>query len=79
MSPRYNDNRKTPRPEENQEGILKICAFCQKIQQRYSGPGESAIGIVYLTIRIHLKSCCIFPQKVATTTCSGSRKGRVGA
>ena len=79
MSPRYNDNTKRPRPEENQEGILKIYAFCQKIQQRYSGPGESAIGIAYLSVRIHLKSCHIFPQKVPTTICSGSRKGRVGA
>ena len=29
-----------PKPKENQLGILKIYAFCQKIQQKTSGPGE---------------------------------------
>ena len=33
--------QKKPKSKENQLGILKIFAFCQKIQQRASGPGES--------------------------------------
>ena len=33
--------QKKPESKENQLGILKIYAFCQKIQQRASGPGES--------------------------------------
>ena len=33
--------QKKPKSKENQLGILKIYAFCQKIQQRASGPGES--------------------------------------
>ena len=40
MRQRYNDNTKRPKPKENQLGILKIYAFCQKIQQKTSGPGE---------------------------------------
>ena len=36
----YNDNTKKPKPKENQLGILKIYAFCQKIQQKTSDPGE---------------------------------------
>ena len=50
-----------PKPKENQLGILKISAFCQNIQQRASGPRESAAWVMYLTMRIHPKSRCIFP------------------
>ena len=32
----------------------------------------------YLSMRIHPKSCHIFPLKVAATLLSGSRKGTVG-
>ena len=42
-------------------GILKIFAFCWKIKQRASGPGESTARATYLSMRIHLKSYCIFP------------------
>ena len=65
--------------KENQLGILKIYTFCQEIQQRASGPGENTAGVTNLFIRIHLKSCCIFPLKVAATLLSGSRNGAVGA
>ena len=37
---RYTDNTKRPKPKENQLGIIKIYAFCQKLQQMTSGPGE---------------------------------------
>ena len=40
MRKRYTNNTKRPKPKENQLGILKIAAFCQKIQQKTSGPGE---------------------------------------
>ena len=43
------------------------------------GLGESTAGVMYLFVRIHLKSCCIFLLKVATALLSGSRKGAVGA
>ena len=78
MSQRYNDNTKTPQPKENQLGILKIYAFCQKIQQRASSPEESTAGIRYLSMRIPAKSCCIFPLKVAATLLSRSRKDTAG-
>ena len=45
-SQRYSDNTKRPKPKENQLGILKIYAFCQKIQQRASGPGECCWGYI---------------------------------
>ena len=41
--------QKKPKSKENQLGILKIYAFCQKIQQRASGPGESTAWLhIYL-------------------------------
>ena len=46
---KHNDNAERPKPKENQLGILKIYAFCQKIQQSASGPGESIAGFcIYL-------------------------------
>ena len=39
------DNTNRPKPEENQLRILKIYAFCRKIQQRVSGPEESAAEV----------------------------------
>ena len=74
MRQRYNDNTKRPKPKENQLGILKIYAFCQKIQQKTSDPGECCW--CYASIYENApQNCCIFPLKVATTLLSGSRKG----
>ena len=36
-----NDNTKNQKPQETQLEILKIYAFCPKIQQRVSDLGES--------------------------------------
>ena len=44
MSQKYNDNTKRAKPKENQLGILKFYAFCQKIWQKALGPGEHAAG-----------------------------------
>ena len=79
MSQRYNDNTKRPQLIQNQPGILKIYVFCQKIQHSGSSPGDSTTEVVYLSMKIHPKSCSIFPLKVAATLLSGSRKGKVGA
>ena len=79
MSQRYNDNTKRPKPKENQLEILKIYVFCQKFQQRASDPRDSAAEVMYLSMRIHPKSYCIFPLKVAAALFSGSRKAAVGA
>ena len=32
--------KKRPKPQDTQIGILKIYSFCQKIQQKASGPRE---------------------------------------
>ena len=53
--------------------------FCWKIQRRASGPGKSTAGDMYVSMRIHPKSCCIFPLKVATALLIGSRKDTVRA
>ena len=45
MSQTYYDNIKKPRLHDTQLGILKIYAFCQKIQQRASCPEESTVGV----------------------------------
>ena len=79
MSQRYNVNTKRPKPKENQLGILKIDTFCLKIQKRVLVPGESAVGVRYLSMRINPKICRIFPLKVAATLRNGSGKGAVGA
>ena len=41
--------------------------------------GESAAGVRYLSMRIHLKSYRIFPFKVSATLLNGSSKDTVGA
>ena len=79
MSQRYNDNTKRPKLQDTQLGMLKFYVFCWKIQQRASGPGESAAGVTYQSLRIYPKSCRIFPLKVAATLLSGSRRGEVRA
>ena len=60
MSRRYNDNTKRLRLKENQPEILKIYILCWKIQQRGSDLGDSTAGVMYLSMRIHPKSCCNF-------------------
>ena len=50
-----------------------------EIQQKALGPGESAAGATYLSLRVHPKTCLIFLLKVAATLLSGSGKGAVGA
>ena len=42
-------NIKKPKSQNTQLWILKIYAFCQKIQQMVLGPGESAAGVMYLS------------------------------
>ena len=44
MSQRYSGNIK--RQKDTQLGILKINAFCQKVQEKASGPGESTAGVM---------------------------------
>ena len=46
MSQRYNDNIRRQKPQDTQLEILKIYSFCQKIQQRALGPGESAANVM---------------------------------
>ena len=53
---KQNDKAKRPMLKENHLGILKIYAFCQKIQQRASGPEKSAVVVLYLAITIYQKS-----------------------
>ena len=40
---------------------------------------ESTVGVTYLSVRIHLKSCHIFTLKVSATLLNGSRIGAVAA
>ena len=85
MSQIYNDNTKNSKPKQNQLGILVISTrnihVLLEIQQRNSAGKfrESAAGVIYLSMRIPPKCCCIFPLKVGATLFSDSRKGTVGA
>ena len=57
MSQIYNDNIKTPKPQDIPLGILKIYAFYWEIQQRASGPGDNTAGVTqYLPLRIQPKT-----------------------
>ena len=51
MSQIYNDNTKRPKLKENQLVILKIYAFCQIIQQKALGQGETATELLSMRIR----------------------------
>ena len=74
-----NGNTKSPELQEIQLGILGTSAReFMHFAGNSAGPEESAAGVTYLSMRIHPKSCCIFPLKVATTLLSGSRKGLIG-
>ena len=42
---KHNDNIERAKLQNAQLGILRIYAFCWKIQQRMFGPGESAAGV----------------------------------
>ena len=66
-------------PQDTELGILRVYAFCQKIQQRASGQRESAAWATYLFVSIHPKSCGLFSLKVPATLFNGSRKGVVVA
>ena len=59
--------QKKPKQNKNQLGILKSYAFCWNVQQKTLVPEEITATVTYLCMRIHLKSCPIFPIKVATT------------
>ena len=50
MSQTCNDKIKKPKPQDTQLWIIQIYAFCQKIQQRASGPGEGTAGVKLLDI-----------------------------
>ena len=52
----YNDNTKRPKLQHTQLGILKTYVFCQNIQQEASSSVEGAAGVMYPSLRIHLKS-----------------------
>ena len=79
MSQICNDNTKRPKPQDIQLGILKIYASCREFKHKASGPGEGTAGVRYFCMRIHPKTCRIFPLKVAATLLNGSRKVTVGA
>ena len=83
MSQIYNGNTKRPKPKENQLRILGIhlgnLNILLGIHLWASVPGESAAKARYLSLRIHPKSCCIFPLKITATYLSGSGKDTVGA
>ena len=76
MTKADNDNTKSLKSQDTQLEISKIYAFCQKIQQGTSGPGESPVEVISIFENtskfLILKS--IFPLKVAATLLSGSRK-----
>ena len=79
MSQRNNDNRKRQKPKENQLGIFKkFTHFAGKFSKRpgFQERGRAA-GVTYLSMRVHPKSCHIFPPRVATALLSGSRKGTI--
>ena len=81
MSQIHNVNTKRPKPKENQPGILGISSreFMHSAGNLAEDLGFSTARFTYLSLRIHPKSYCIFPLKVAATLLSGSGKGTVGA
>ena len=82
MSQIYNNSTKRPKPKENQLGILEVSSM----EFMYFA-GNSAQGLGsrrehfwhHVSLRIHPKSCRIFPLKLAATVLSGSGKGEIGA
>ena len=71
VSQRYNDNILLVKAKIKLARDLKNFCILPEIQKRLSGPGRSTARATYLSIRIHPKSCSLFPQKVATTLLCG--------
>ena len=63
-----NDKTERPKKKENQLGILKFYTFCQKIQQRPVGLGESywerSIGFTYQSRKYIWKVALSSPKKL---------------
>ena len=63
-----NDKTERPKKKENQLGILKFYTFCQKIQQRPMGLGESywerSIGFTYQSRKYIWKVATSSPKKL---------------
>ena len=76
MSQSYKGNTKRPKLKQNQLGILRIYAFCQKIQQR---AGESTAAVPIFVWEYNWKVAACSPPKLAITLFSVSWKGTVGA
>ena len=64
MSKRYNDNKKMPKPKENQQGILKMYAFFPENVAEGLGSRREHWSYVFLYDNIYIFS--------------GSRKGTIG-
>ena len=82
MSQIYNNSTKRPKPKENQLGILEVSSM----EFMYFA-GNSAQGLGsrrehfwhHVSLRIHPKSCRIFPLKVVAALHRGSGKCAVRA
>ena len=55
MSQRYIDNAERSKQKENQQGILKNLRIMLENSAEGFGPGESAAGVTYLSMRTHSK------------------------
>ena len=77
MSQWYEDNTKRPKLWGTQLEIIKFYTFCGKIQQNVLGPGKSDAVVMFQSMRIHQKSCYMFPLKFAAALLNCSRKGTV--
>ena len=71
VSQRYNDNILLVKAKIKLARDLKNLCILPEIQKRVSGPGRSAARATYLSMRMHPKSCSLFPLKVATTLLCG--------
>ena len=70
---------KTQKGQVERKSARDIKKFRILPKNSAEGLGREHCLVTYLSMRIHPKSCCIFPLKVETTLIGGSRNGLIGA
>ena len=74
MSQRYNDNIKRQKPKENQLGILNLHISPENSEEGLGSRRECCWH--YVSMRIHPKSCRIFPPKSCCNFTQWFKEGR---
>ena len=55
-----NDKNKA---KAEKKSVMDLKNLCLLLENSVEGLGDSTVGVIYLSMRIYARSCCIFPLK----------------